>query len=89
MAELLSRFSHWELIGFLAAGGALFIPVVAIVGALWADVRKAELAAALKHDMLDRGLSAEEIQAVLNAGKKRAWKQAREAHKHAHATLNA
>jgi hypothetical protein len=75
----LSRFNYWELMGFLALGGALFIPVIAIVGALWADIRKAELAAALKHDMLDRGLSADEIQAVLNAGKKHARKLAREA----------
>jgi hypothetical protein len=76
----LSRFNYWELMGFLALGGALVIPMIAIVGALWADVRKAELASALKHDMLDRGLSAEEIQAVLNAGKKHARKAARESH---------
>jgi hypothetical protein len=76
----LARFNYWELMGFLALGGALFIPVIAIVGALWADIRKAELAAALKHDMLDRGLSADEIQAVLNAGKKHSRKLVREAH---------
>ena len=58
----ISRFNYGELMGFLSVGGGCLSPVIAIVGALWADIRKAELAAALKHDMLDRGLSADEIQ---------------------------
>ena len=80
MGDMFSRFNFGELMGFLSVGGGLFIALVAIVGNLWADVRKSELSAALKHDMLDRGLSADEIMTVLNAGTKRARKVAHESH---------
>jgi hypothetical protein len=39
----------------------------------WYKIRKAELAAKLKHDMLDRGMSAEEIRTVLDAGVKKSF----------------
>jgi hypothetical protein len=43
-------------------GLAFFIPVV------WQKVRLAEISAGLKHQMLERGMSAEEIKTVLEAG---------------------
>lgn len=80
MSDMLARFNFGELMGFFSVGGGLSIAVIAIVGNLWADVRKAELASALKHDMLDRGLSADEIRTVLDAGTKRAARCSRESH---------
>jgi hypothetical protein len=69
MAELLSR-NFGELMGFIAITGGLLIGLIAVVGGIWSDVRKKEIAAALKHDMLERGMSAEDIRMVLDAGKK-------------------
>ncbi|HET6325317.1 MAG TPA: hypothetical protein VFG04_11630 [Planctomycetaceae bacterium] len=80
MGDVFSRFNFGELMGFLSVSGGLLVAVIAIVGGLWADVRKAELASALKHDMLDRGLSADEIRTVLDAGTKRAARCSRESH---------
>jgi hypothetical protein len=34
----------------------------------WRKIRQAEIQAALKHDMLERGMSAEQIKLVLEAG---------------------
>ena len=80
MAELLSRFNFGELMGFLCVGGGLLIGLVAVAGGIWCDVRKREIAAGLKHDMLARGMSAEEIRIVLNAGTKRCGRIPDESH---------
>jgi len=49
----------------------MLVPVVAIVIAVpmdnWRKVREAELDASLKHAMLERGMSAEDIAIVMNA----------------------
>ncbi len=68
MSEILSRFAFGELLGFLSVGGGLLIGLVAVAGSMWLEVRKTETAASLKQDMLNRGMSAEEIQTVLDAG---------------------
>ena len=47
-----------------------FLTLSAVVGTLansWTKVRRAEIEAALKHDMIERGMSAEDIQKVLEA----------------------
>jgi hypothetical protein len=70
MTEFLSRFDGGELIAILSiVCGALFL-IVALVADFWHKIRKAEVAAKLKQDMLDRGMSAEEIKIVLEAGTK-------------------
>jgi hypothetical protein len=74
MSGVLTRFNFGELMGFLSVGGGLLIALVAVVGGIWKDVRRREIAAGLKHDMLDRGMSAEEIRMVLDAGTKRSRK---------------
>jgi hypothetical protein len=71
MTEFLSRFDYDQLMGFLVVGGGLLLGLIAIVGNFWNASRKSELAAALKQDMLNRGMSAEEIRTVLDAGTKR------------------
>ena len=48
---------------------AVTIMVVApSLGYCWSSVRRAEIEANLKRDMVARGLSADEIERVLNAG---------------------
>ena len=68
MSEFLSKFDGGELIGLVAVAGGLLCGVVAILWGAWNKTRRAEIAAALKQDMLNRGMSAEEIRTVLDAG---------------------
>jgi hypothetical protein len=70
MEDFLAKFSPGELIGFVAVVGWFLCGMLAIVMVFWNKVRNAEIAAALKSDMLQRGMSAHEIQTVLEAGLK-------------------
>ena len=68
MIELLSKFGPGELIGLTAVVGGLICGVVAIVMGIGLEIRKVELAADLKKTMLERGMSADEIRMVMDAG---------------------
>jgi hypothetical protein len=68
MIELLSKFEPGELIGLTAVVGGLMCGGIAIVMGIWLAIRKTELAAGLKKSMLERGMSAEEIRMVMDAG---------------------
>jgi hypothetical protein len=75
MLEWLSQLSAGQMIGLIGVIGGPLIAIVAIVSAAWARVRRAELQArraetdaALKEQMIERGMSAEEIVRVLEAG---------------------
>lgn len=70
MSELLSRMSPGEFIGLVALAGGLFCGVVAIVMSIGLEFRRANLAFALKQDMLERGMTPEEIRIVMEAGTK-------------------
>ena len=48
---------------------AMMIPIVAIIAYYWHLTCKVNSNNELKRDMLERGMSAEEIERVLNAGK--------------------
>jgi len=74
MGEYLWKLNVGELIALVSVSGGLLIGLVAVVGWIWSDVRKREIMAGLKHDMLDRGMSADEIRTVLDAGTKRSGK---------------
>jgi hypothetical protein len=76
MTGLLTRLTFGEFMGLLSLSGGLLIGLTAVVGGIWSDVRKKEIAAGLKHDMLDRGMSAEDIRLVLDSGTKRARNRA-------------
>jgi hypothetical protein len=84
MADWLSQYSPKELIGLASViGGVLFL-IIIIVSSHWAGVRRAEINAhlaeqelALKQQMLERGMSAEEIVLVLNAGQAKTGRAAR------------
>jgi hypothetical protein len=71
MSELLQRLNGGEIIGlFTVVVGTVvggIIAVTAIVTAHWRKTRQTEQEAALKQEMLQRGLSAEEIVQVIRA----------------------
>ena len=61
MLELLTNF--W----FLVFAPAIVVPVTAIVASLWYKAHRDSLDASLKHEMLQRGMSADDIVKVLQA----------------------
>jgi hypothetical protein len=72
IAGLLERFSSGPgvaiLLGTLVFLGVIKIVIVAIVSSERGSVRVAEIQADLKREMIQRGMSAEEIERVLAAG---------------------
>lgn len=50
---------------------ALSIPIVAIVGSLWSHVERTRSGNDLKRSMIERGMSVEEMQRVLDMRVKR------------------
>jgi len=74
MTELLSRFDSDQLLGVMialpAVVGGLLCAIIAIIAGNWKAIRHAETSAALKQDMLNRGMSADEIRTVIEAGSK-------------------
>ena len=70
MYELLDKLQPGQLIGLVAVVGGLACGFVAIVMGIGLEIRRVELAAALKKDMLERGMTAEEIRIVMEAGSK-------------------
>jgi hypothetical protein len=80
MTDLLSKFDGDQLIGLVALAGGLLCGIVAIVGGFWLQIRKAEIGAALKQDMLNRGMSADDIRTVLDSGANRSQDGKRSCH---------
>lgn len=68
MGDLLSKFDPGEFIGLVAVGGGLLIPILCGVTAIITDYFHKIHQLALKQDMLNRGMSADEIRMVLDAG---------------------
>lgn len=75
MTEFLAKFDAGELIGLVAVAGGLLCGLVcgttAIVMEHWYKIRQL----GLKENMLARGLSVDEIQAVMDAGTGKSRKQ--------------
>jgi hypothetical protein len=70
MSEFLSKFNAGELIGLVAVGGGLLIPIVCASTAILTQHFYKSRQLSLKQDMVNRGMSAEEIQMVMDAGSK-------------------
>lgn len=68
MTDLMSKIQPQDLIPILAIVATFGSFVAIVVAIIWRQVRMANIKAALKQDMLDRGMSAEEIRTVLDAG---------------------
>ena len=66
MSEIVTHFKPGEIIALVAVIGGLMIPLTAILGGFWYNARLN----AFKQDMVNRGMSPAEIQAVLTAGTK-------------------
>lgn len=67
MSEFLAKFNGGELIGLTAVIAGPLIAIVAVISNQWRRVRVAEVEAALKQQMLDKGMSAAEIAQVMTA----------------------
>jgi hypothetical protein len=65
--EFFDKFNAGELIGLAAVLIGPVVAIVAVVSTQWRKVRIAELEAALKQQMLDKGMSADQIEQVMNA----------------------
>jgi hypothetical protein len=78
MTDLWSKFAPDEFIGLVAVSGAflcgLLCGTTAIVMGCWLEMRRTAIAAALKQDMLNRGMSADEIRVVVEAGSRQSRK---------------
>ena len=70
MNEFMSRLNPGEMIALVSICGGMLIGLVSVGLGVWHKVRAEEIAAELKRDMLDRGMSADEIKTVLEAGPK-------------------
>ena len=70
MLEWLWRQSGGTMIALLAVGLTFLSGIVAIITGYLQKVKRWELEASLKHDMLNRGISVEEIERVLKASHK-------------------
>jgi hypothetical protein len=64
-----------DIEGLIAVIGAFSVPIVGVLGWVvtswirqWRQVRVSEHLAALKQNMIERGMSADEIERVINAG---------------------
>jgi len=68
MVDYLSKSTPGELMGLVSIVGGLICGIVTIIATYWYSSHKVDIAAKLKTDMLDRGMSAEEIKTVLEAG---------------------
>jgi len=66
MIELLTE-NPWLIVSSLALLIPIFGVVFGTITSYWSTVRKAELEASLKQDMLQRGMSAEEIKTVIES----------------------
>jgi hypothetical protein len=64
-------WEHGAAIAFVVFvfGGSTIAGIAVKLANNWRKVRESEHAAALKQSMIERGMSAEEIERVLNAGK--------------------
>ncbi len=82
MSDLLSRFNAGEIIALVAVSGgllcAILCGVTGIIAGCWQEVRRTDILAALKQDMLNRGMSADEIRTVVEAGLKRSSRKTRD-----------
>ena len=54
---------------------AFAVPIVAIIGHFWHEVLKTRSNNDLKRSMVERGMSAQEIEQVMNAGVKQSKKK--------------
>jgi SOS response regulatory protein OraA/RecX len=67
MFDFLSKLNGGEIIGLAAVIAGPMVAIVAVIATQWRRVRVAEFEATLKQQMLDKGMSAAEIEQVMRA----------------------
>ena len=75
MGALLDRLNGGEIIAIIAVVMGPLIAIVAVIMGHWRKVKIAEIEAALKQQMIDKGMSADEIERVLIATQEPAEKE--------------
>lgn len=75
MSDWLSQFNAGQMIGLCAVAGGVLIAVISVLSGAWVRVRRAEYQgqlaeaeAVLKQQMIEKGMSPEDIERVLAAG---------------------
>ena len=69
MGDFITHIGFGPFIALVAVVGGLLIPLVAIIGGLTYKHRKLQVEAALKQQMIERGMSADEIKEVIGAAR--------------------
>jgi hypothetical protein len=67
MNQFLSRFHPGQLEGFVILGAVLITGLIIFLTWQWRIHRRTEMEFSLKQDMINRGMSAEDIERVLTA----------------------
>jgi hypothetical protein len=74
MGDILSRINSSDLAAVIGVTVLLTVTVIGVAlvlgGVIWFKLRQEEIRCRLKQEMLDRGMSADEIKIVLEAGAK-------------------
>ncbi len=68
MWQILQSMPVEKFVPAVAIGGSLLVAAIAIIAKTWQRVRRSEIEADLKREMLARGMSADDIVRVLEAG---------------------
>ncbi|HVA51764.1 MAG TPA: hypothetical protein VNH11_35815 [Pirellulales bacterium] len=68
MMDILSKFESGETIALVAVAGGLICGITAIVGGTLAKCWRQGREMALKEEMIERGMSADEIRTVIECG---------------------
>jgi hypothetical protein len=68
ISDLVTRLSPNDVIPLLAISLSAIVGLIAIISALIYRIHKNRLEVALKRELLDRGMSADEIAMVVSAG---------------------
>ena len=69
MGDFISQIGFGPFIALVSVVGGLLIPLSAIIGGLTYKHRKLQVEAALKQQMIERGMSADEIKEVIGAAR--------------------
>ncbi|HMC63678.1 MAG TPA: hypothetical protein VKI65_01955 [Gemmataceae bacterium] len=69
MPDFLARVTSRDMVAIVAVVGGLTVAAIAVLASNWRRVRIAEMEGSLKQQMLEKGMSAAEIEQVLRASK--------------------
>ena len=68
MTELWTEIGIWH-VAIVAIGGSFIAGIIGTLAKNWRKARESEHLAVLKQSMVEKGMSAEEIERVINAGR--------------------